>query len=262
MRNAIRLAALALLAVQSAHAEIVTVDPANYATGTDISHAVDGVTLSSMSVPPEPSPGAYPPDGPQPPAEVGPIYSVTCTPCIPELEGQSMFGHEPTAGTNGPLDFWSANDAAKYLEAAVSGDPTNYLENGGWIVFRADFSDPTSFVQIVGGGGANGNFFQVDIWSSTNQHLGGCISAQTPTLLCHSTVDPAGNGYEDPWSMSFTRDTNDISYITAGGASGGQLVGSLSFDRKTASVPEPGTLCLFAAGLFGLAFRRKATRSH
>lgn len=259
------LLAVCALFVAQAHAEIVTVDPANYAPGTDISHAVDGVTLSSMAVPPEPSPGAYPPDGPQPPIEVGPISSVVCTPCFGQLEGQTVFGHEPTAGTNGTWDFWSANYAAQYLQASVSGDPTNYMENGGWIVFRADFTSPTNFAQVIGGGGANGNYFLVDIWNSSNELLGSCISIAgvlSESQDCHSTFSPPGSGYEDPWSMSFTRDTADISYITAGGASGGQLVESLSFDRKPASVPEPGTLSLVAAGLFALAFRRKLKRGH
>jgi hypothetical protein len=113
----------------SAHAALVTIDPGNFLPGTDISNATPGVTLSSWNFSPESG------------DSFDPVFAADCTAdCGGWLQGQRIF-----SGSQG-FRFANTSAAAFRLKFPTSPVPERFN------VLRADFAEPTNFVQLIGGG--------------------------------------------------------------------------------------------------------------
>lgn len=240
------LLAIALCAFASAsHAVIVNVDPSRFESGTDISNAFDGVELSFVEIDQD---GPLEPDSRgilRGPLVYSPIYAI-------ELSTGTVFGHKSGPLPDDHVIFDFSDNIARYY----ADEPP--LRSTGWYgnAFRADFDQPTNFVQLIGGGFGRGNYFAFDVWSTTGEHLANCInypgSLCNPTSLgpTEETVDPA----RYPYSFTFNSGAANIGFITAGGWSGGHYVHSLTFTKP---VPEPATWALLLIGIAGIAgFRR------
>jgi hypothetical protein len=241
-------AALLTLMGSAAHADLITIDPDDYAPGTDLSHVVEGVILERLSQ--HGVGNRYTPT-------VSAIYAgVPCRtagatqPCTVAPTGDQMFAATPTSsGGSAFYDSWYANDCITRgtRPSGASGCVTGYN------VLSVRFEAGTSFVSIDG------------MWTSDMQYLyaynaagelvASCLGA--PTCMTRAA---AGGSYFTGTSSVYRAEA-DIAWIIAGGDNGVAGLDRLIFEAP-ASVPEPATLGLLLAGLAGgLVTRRKKQAS-
>lgn len=227
------LACIATLISTAAHAAFLSIDPSRFAAGTDISNAYEGISLSNIS-------GGYPPSTP---LTTSAVFATQCVGCADEMSGKIVFGHDPLAFDVAPYVFDYADFAARYYEEDYSS--TYHFVAGRWNALRIDFLQPTSSIQVIGGGARNGNFFMFDVWDASGRRIARCSSALLDPqcgATALNTVEPDPS--KSIWSFTFNSSSPSISFITAGGWGGGQYVHSVGFE-----VPEPSTFTLFALGL-------------
>jgi hypothetical protein len=261
MPNALRPAAalFAVLLCNAANASLVTIDPGSFASGTDISNAFTGASLATLTIPNYPDDYVWPDDGPL--LEKSAVFAAECTNCAASTIGQTVFspGQDPW-GPGLATTFDYSEKVARQMQ--MQSGP----QMPGSKALLVNFDEATNYVEVIGGGANNGNFFRLDIWNLAGELLGTCSSAAANnTAGCTSTV--LGNSPNDPetrdqWSLSFQTDLLDIAYITTGGWSGGQYVRSVGFESGApVEVPEPASLGLMALGLSTIVMgRRKKAR--
>lgn len=234
-----------------ANATFITVDPSLYADGTDLSHIVPGLTLSSMSV------DTFRREEPTdvlPPAQYLPIIVVDSL----KDPSKNMFGHPD----NGIWDNSFANEgpAARFLGNELG------LVNA-FNVFRADFASGTNYAQLLVRG-CCGDLPRVDFWGLDGALIGTCSTPAASAVNGEGcSVVNVGNpsntfpDYQEPFLMSWTSSTANIGFVTFGGWMGGGEVHQISYNDLYTAVPEPGPLALFAVGVFGLGvMRSRGTR--
>jgi hypothetical protein len=227
------IASLGLMA-GAAHAEIITIDPDNYAAGTNLSSSIAGVGLSGFSK--DFSGGAVSHDA---------IYSAADPRCSSNpadckaVTGAHVFSKE----SGGVEDFlggrWFEASSARYcFETSVC--------SGGFSALLIDFATPTDFVEISGRFLSDSPLLYA-FDASRNFLGGGCC-----------TTPGQWNSFTTGTSL-FQSATANISYVIAAGWSSNSSLDVLRYN-ETASVPAPGTALLFAAGLAGAWLSRRRAR--
>jgi len=261
MIKSIPAALFALAFAMNSEAYLVDADPANFASGTDISNAFEGVKLSSYNVAPILSfqdwyYGLY-----TPVVTETPIYSYLCSPCASYTEGQAVFS---STGTD-PW-FYSSDNA----RGVIAEDPATYSGNSyrayGINAFMARFDDGTDYFQLVGGGNRTSDFYMADLWDTEGEYIGRCVGGLVTEPNQNSTPceyellgdAPYSGGYTNgQWLFTYSDPDRKVGMITSGGFAGNQYVRSLAF-----SVPEPSTWAITILPLTllaGIHRRRRRT---
>lgn len=211
-----------------ASAAIVTVNPANYAVGTNLSHIVDGVSLYGASS--------------LDPSQQYSLLASDCDPCRTPTDGQRVFGIDH-------IDYGITFSYEESFRKKVVGQYTDYSGP----VFLAVFDHPTDFVQVVGQS-ANVNSWYLDLWSADGTLLGSCVNSGPSAGFCSRTsiggADPDFSWYQDQWQVGFQSDQQNIAFISVAGWAGPTYVQSLAFNNL--AVPLPSAAWLFGSGLLGL----------
>lgn len=230
---------LALLYLSSfgAHAVIITIDPDDYAHGTDLSHIAPGLTLNALRQSPWDGPvsSVYAP-------MVVPILAVDCDQSrCGAHEGTRGFGHQITDGRisqgYGEINVWYQ---------CYQGLAGSCRESSS--VLEMVFDQPTDFLRLE------------TVWGSDPAAIMAFNSAGERLFYCGAMYQPCPDMIHTEivngdYNSTFVveRSQRDISRVIFGGIIGSAHLGEISY-----RVPEPGTLALFgmALGLAGLARRR------
>lgn len=240
------------------HAYVVDVDPSQFAVGTNISNAFDGLQLSTLTF------GSLPADydGWEPGMDIeriqNPVYAQRCSPCSTR-EHESLNILSPSSSQ--PQSFMFA-ETAGYI---INDEPFTGTRVAGSNALLVTFDEGSSYVEVTGGG-VSGNFFIVEYWDTNGEFIGRCSStlrenASDPESSgCTRTYDgsainPDNAFSHDLWTLTWHDETRKVGIVTAGGLVGGQYVTSLR-----AAVPEPGSfaaLVLPLAMLAGIRQRRR-----
>jgi hypothetical protein len=220
---------LLCLSSVAAHASLITIDPENYAPGTNISHQFPGVTLSTIVT----GNGAVVRQD---------VFSVTCGshPLCPGV-GSNIFGYE--SGTSLHGGFYSeASAAVNCLGAQPSEWCTRY--NQQFLDIR--FDNPTDYVAVESAHFSDWPMF----WAF--DALGNLLQVDEERIF---TAPWPNNNFE---TTILTATIPNISRLVVSGSLGTVRLDSITY----ASVPEPGTFGLLALGMFGVLMmsRRRAAR--
>lgn len=223
-------AALVLMLSMQAHAYIVTIDPDNYAPGTDLSYVGPGLTLRALRQSYDaPESGMYDPI-------VSPLLVGTCTPgerCGAH-EGTHDFGMQHSSGDIvrgfGEINIWSS--------CAQGGSGAC---RDGYSVIEMVFDRPTDFLQLESVWGSDPAAIQV--FNSHGERLMYCGAAY---FLCPDVIrtEARADNYS---TFVVERAQRDIARVIFGG-----IIGSAYLGEITYRVPEPGALTLFGLGLVGV----------
>lgn len=244
------LAALLLVFVRPASAVIITVDPDNYATGTNLTHATPGVTISHLS---------FERFGSTWVARRGDVYAAPCPSddatmrCV-DTAGEMAFGASPDT----PIRLQEFGEIPSCLRGF--GGDCEFVS-----AIEVVFDSPTKFVQAALGvwhDHLHPAFYALD---STGQQVGSCGFYSVATGCTRFTYAndclPYGVGPEcvDNSVLSLELAHTDISSIIVAGTGDWATLNQLSFrfDPPGSGVPAPGPLGLFCVGMIGLAFRHR-----
>jgi len=236
------LAALTLILSQTSSADVVTLDPTAFSSGTDISNAFDGVSLATLTIPQYPADYSWPDNAP--PLEVAAVYAYECTNCPSTGVHQSVFSPIET----GSYPAYNFSEKVTRQMTQESGP-----QMAGSQALLVNFDSATDYVDVVGGYANNSNYFRLDIWNLAGELMGTCSNASSNSSGCNVAQT------SDFWTLSFTSALADIAYITTGGWGGGQYVSAISFN--SAAVPEPAAPAILAIGLTALLLGRRKSRS-
>jgi hypothetical protein len=249
MNKKIVLASILVLSIASlpAAAQTVTIDPNNYAPGTNLTNAVPGVTLWLLQEAPSVSDSN--------PAILSPLFSTSCSPApagtprgCASPTGNSVFGHQTTQAPYfvSQVSFFSPCYGLGCADGGIAR-PNGGSGEGYVTAFRVDFLQPVSSVEVIGGSDCGGpcDGPTLAAYNSSFQMIGECFGASfnpatTPAGDCAQLV--MSPSY---YSMTVSTGADDISYLVVDGA--------FNVDSVTyTSVRAPDTACLFLTGLGGL----------
>src|SRR5881394_2799528 len=233
---AIAFGALATLAFAPAMANTIVIEPDAFAAGTDVSHAVDGVTLSSQQ--------SY--VRPGQPGLTGPAYSTFGPPngeggyFAPT--GQRVFGPSPTTFGFAYPSGASVGAPALRIDFAVSASAIEFL----WMDPGETWFSPSSGQGGFGGGLVveaydSASHFLGSCSGSFGRSYGGCASEFRGMLDPYVTRPDGVQCCTGAFSTSFdVSSLGNVSFLVAGG---------VVIDRIGVSVPEPATFALLGTGL-------------
>ena len=237
--------ATALLWSRPAHADLITIEPDNFAAGTNVSAVTPGVLLWSALI--TGTAGD--------PLHLSAVYAVHSSACDDSDLSTTCYaatgsqGFSPFSSPEGSLLTWSSDrhpaQCLAFLNGASSGPDTCSSLYAGFRALLIELTDPTSFVQVAGGW--NSDYLELRALDE-NFHL----LALSQTL----TIDPRLPGYATTGTVTMTAPTATMKYIFAGSTEGGIALDQVQF----ASVPEPSTLLLTFAGLVGLSTHLRRRR--
>jgi hypothetical protein len=217
-------AALSLLDCAQAHAYIVTFDPDNYAIGTNLTHAVPGVTVNYLTHAGGPSYAPVRSD----------VFSQPCTPggsCFPGM-GAAMFGGSFVGNA--------------YVQCRTAPGPTSFSCFESTRAIEFTFGQAVDYVQVSGTHWVDDiEMYAFDI---NDNFLGGCTGGG-----CRMRQDDQGVTLDTLW---MSRPEADIYRVVAGNWGAFGWINQMSFNVVV--VPEPGTFALLGGALLGsLAIRRR-----
>jgi hypothetical protein len=226
---------------------VTTLNPSAFASGTDVSNAFAGVTLSAMTLVS---------DGSDPVTGI-PLWTPTYAPVY-------AVGNLFTSSSTASVSLGTANSWGPILQP-VAGDCFNVCSGGQVFLsgteLLASFNTPISLASVLQiDNDANGDFMQA--FNSADQLVAYClppIFAQQPVgnYGCYSVVNSDFINYQEVTSVT----APDISKILMGGYNNGGEIGVI----KTVRVPEidPASaasgLTLLLGGLMVLRGRRPVT---
>jgi len=238
---------LCLFGAANACANVITLEPDDYAPGTYVSRAVADVTLWTFR--------SYYDTGYVP--TLSPVYVAEDPHCTTYPDDcAATTGTRVFQDAYGGIDRWGGFGAS--VGAAVScfrdlGQNASTLSgcDQRFNVMLMEFTSLTDFVQIDGAFWAQDDTYLYAFDDAFN--VVGFGSGPFEFPRCSYAVENPKDYCRT--SPSIHTDSDRIRYAIAGGWSNGT-----SLDRLTFSVPEPGTLALLSLGLasLGLSRRRKA----
>jgi hypothetical protein len=236
------IAALALVLSVEAHSYIVTIDPDNYANGTDLSQVGPGLTLRVLRQSYDATESSvYDPI-------ISPLLGADCFPggrCGAH-EGSRGFGMQHSSGDIvqgfGEINLW---DQCSRGAGGACRD--------GYSVIEMIFERPTDFLQLESVWGSDPAAIQV--FNSAGERLMYCGAAY---FVCPDVISTELR-YDYHSTFVVERTQRDIARVIFGG-----IIGSAYLGEITYRVPEPGAFALFAMGLLGVvnARRRHRVKTH
>lgn len=238
-----------MLAASTAAGSVLTIDPAGFSQGQDISHAIPGITLSTVTLAPTMNGGLetfYA-------ADLGPVYAFDGT-FASSPNGNDGWGLAPYGGDDEP---------SSCLQGCYAlGTPV-----GQWL--RIDFNTPVNYVEALQSQNM-WNAASLAAFSSTGQLLDNCLGPATYVLYGTSGCMSADAGQisqgdfttQRPWIQYTALDgSRDISTILVASLDGsdGTKIGTIEYG----SIPEPATYGLMGLDLIALAWtwRRNSSRT-
>jgi hypothetical protein len=223
----------------------VTVDPNNYAPGRNISTAMPGARLRSVTFAPNPNPNA-PPEQAYVPV-YSPVYVQTMAPgclfvglpCTPSGNSLLSYVSSPTPSSV-PIQWGQVNDAMPcFIGQCNSGPPQLTV----FPVLRVDFDKPTDSASVVF---QNYQYqptqgllfaFSAAAFDDTGNVVGQCV-AFVPSFNVNCTDAYVAGPYDaqgDGWiKVTFTDPNGRIRFIAAGGSSQSPALASVQFHSPVA----------------------------
>ena len=232
---------IAIFISPAANATLVTVNASDFATGATIT--APGVTIR----------GVYSPDFQTDPTLDDIIYSdLQSAVGGGNIAPHFFTGTLPSGSHFGAWDNIATGSLCYSAINAGTAIPGGTCYNESWAFVEISFANPTTFVEAVGGFSDNdgGSFWAFD--------------ATGTRINCASVLCAGYNNYGvGQYGSTMTAAAPLISSIRFGAfLDGGRIaMSSFTFDDGY-SVPEPGTLALFAVGLLlPLLLRRRRARA-
>jgi hypothetical protein len=223
-RGSVVVAAMAFVVMfaSPARADLITFDPGDYALGTNVSHLLPGLTITSLTA-------------------NGQTYATHLQQDV--TVGSSFDGASVIGGSNTLTDYETC------YNRFVSGSTLPC--SSSWRVIELLFDAPTDFVEI-------GSIWLEDspsviAYNAAGQIVSRCDSAFGPSGPCTTDFARLATPNE-PFVMTstVTSANSDIARVVFGGTFGVSSATHLAYN-----VPEPATLLLVALGAGGLVVRRR-----
>lgn len=254
----IQVALAGIFAAASANASLISVEPDNYAPGTDLStnSAHHGVALATWS---SNGQGAY---GFSPVyAAVDPTCETDSGSCNYAVSGTNVFSSTPDGDGFGMA--WNADTSAVDTFQILGESFCNCRDpfRGLLIIFDGQ----TDYVEISGRFWSDVPVlwaFDSDLnWLGVSDHNSWVhLVSDIPCFLYGDVSCEQGpSGARNVLTTSYRSQSGatDIAYVLAGGWSASASLDLLRFNAPSHSVPEPGTLALLSLGLIGVGFVRR-----
>lgn len=246
--NKFSLTSISILTVSLSNignASVVTLDPSEFASGTNVTTAYQGTTLYSARM--------YMPYPKQTATLVkhSDVTVVDCIGCKPQVNETRVFGF-------GSLPVFS-------YEMSFAGYLRNPVGSSDGTVLMTVFDHPTNYVQIIGSGATTFTAFGIDYWGSDNQWLGRCgygnfIDNACSMVRLETPPNPYNTFNTDQRIYTLNLSNPDIAFVTMGGVDGPGYVSRISYNQL--ETPLPAAAILFSSSLIGLicSARRPLTK--
>jgi hypothetical protein len=234
---------IAGIASFEAQATLITIDPDDFAAGSVVSNASPHVTLRTFRKRFD-APGELP--------GVSAVFVDTCPGTTSDC---ASTGNKVFSDGFGPVDTWGAfggsilSATGCFRDVGLGVMDPSCTER--FNVMLMTFTESTDFVSISGRFWAEDETRLFGFDDSFN--LIGDLTTAVDFSVCRG---PGATSDYCSVTTTLTAGSRDIRYVIAGGWSNGTSLDNLQF-----SVPEPGTLALLTAGLFGIALSRRGTRT-
>jgi hypothetical protein len=227
-------------ASQAVHAQVTTLDPNDFAPGTNVSGAFAGVTLESFRLNVI---GSVPNDGNPIPLYapiLAPVYAASLT---GSLAVPSVFSSTPTAQVW--YEMAELGGACFTACTEVTGIPA---PGGLGTLLLISFANPVSSVSVLDDGNAQ-NGLEMEAFNTSNQEIGNCnvngLGVQPlGNYGCYSVLGDAPGGGEASeqveTTLSGTPSGGGISKILIGGQNVGEYMSTIQYTSapNTFGAPE------------------------